>query len=213
MVFYLKIMLVFCALGCVTSAASAQPLLVYGYNYIYNDSLINPDVYMFLAQQPKNKDLVAIRPINRETLDSIVGAQKLSRIIAVDIATRRYSSKRLSLVERSIRLDDGRIIPFDSLASLELVGTRRAKNLPLGLVGGAIVVGTQALLWQSVDYLYNKHFDKRQVWTIALGSGIFVGTIASFHRDKTMIIFNRNLAGDRSNAGRADPSHFKTSDE
>jgi hypothetical protein len=160
------------------------------FSYVYHDSLVNRDIDDFIGRDKDNSKLFSIKPIGPGVLDSLAQAKRYSRILLKRLGGKTELAEAVSVQERALRLGGGAAVPFDSLRTVVFVSRRKAANLLWGFLGGAVLVGAQAAMWQGIDYAYNKHFDTRQVLTLSLGSGVLIGLAAAFSRESTVVNFN-----------------------
>ncbi len=162
-------------------------------NTLYFDSTVNPAVLKLAETDTGIKTIDGYLLVSRARLDSMIhrSRTKYLTLFMKDGTRERLTSWNLE--GQSIRGSGPAPVDFANINKIAIRDKFNYAKLFVYPLAGGLYLGLTSAAWEGIDYLYDRHFGKTEVFSLA-AAGAVLGLIASFFPDDMSVNFQKPAA-------------------
>jgi len=159
-------------------------------NALYFDSTVNPAILKLAEADTGIKTIDGYPLVSRARLDSIIhrARTKFVTLYMKDGTRERLTSWNLE--GQSIRGSSPAPVDFANINKIAIRDKFNYAKLLVYPLAGGLYLGLTSAAWEGIDYLYDRHFGKTEVFSLC-AAGAVLGLIVSFFPDDLFINFQK----------------------
>jgi len=159
-------------------------------NALYFDSTVNPAILKLAETDTGIKTINGYTLVSRARFDGIIhrAQTKFLTLFMKDGAKVRLTSWNLE--GQSIRGDNAAPADFANINKIAVRDKFNYAKLLVYPLAGGLYLGLTSAAWEGIDYLYDRHFGKNEVFSLC-AAGAVLGLIVSFLPDDMFINFQK----------------------
>ena len=159
-------------------------------NTLYFDSTVNPAILKLKEADTAIKTIDGYSLISRARLDSMIHR---SRTKYLTLYMNNGTKERLTswtLEGQSIRGSGPAPVDFANISRIAIRDKFNYGKLLVFPLAGGLYLGLTSAAWEGIDYLFDDHFGKTEVFSLAI-AGAALGLIVSFFPDDKFVNFQK----------------------